>query len=145
MMSPMLSNPASPFDDRSGARAIEFSYLELSASRPYKKNDQAWIEQKNGSVVRRLVGYGRLEGAVAAEALKVLHEAARLYVNFFQPSFKLKSKVREGAKVRKKYHYPATPYERLLASDRITDECKDQLRQVFKSLDPVELLNRIRE
>src|SRR5512133_1240372 len=85
--------------------------LEQTRSRAYKKNDQAWIEQKNGSVVRRLVGYGRLEGAAAAEALGTLHELARLYVNFFQPSFKLKSKVRDGAKVTKKYHVPATPYE----------------------------------
>ena len=119
--------------------------IELTRSRAYKKNDQAWIEQKNGSVVRRLVGYGRLEGVAAAEALGTLHEGARLYVNFFQPSFKLKSKVRNGAKVTKKYHVPATPYERLLASDRVTDQCKDQLRQVFSTLDPVELLNRIRE
>lgn len=119
--------------------------IELTRSRAYKKNDQAWIEQKNGSVVRRLVGYGRLEGAAAAEALGTLHEVARLYVNFFQPSFKLKSKVRDGAKVTKKYHVPATPYERLLASDRVADECKDQLRQTFSTLDPVELLSRIRE
>ena len=119
--------------------------IELTRSRAYKKNDQAWIEQKNGSVVRRLVGYGRLEGAAAAEALGTLHEVARLYVNFFQPSFKLKSKVRNGAKVTKKYHIPATPYERLVVSDRVADQCKDQLRKVFSTLDPVELLNRIRE
>jgi hypothetical protein len=119
--------------------------IQLTRSRPYKKNDQAWIEQKNGSVVRRLVGYGRLEGAAAAEALSTLHDAARLYVNFFQPSFKLKSKVRDGAKLTKKYHLPATPYERLLANNRVTDECKAQLRRVFSTLDPVALLNRIRE
>ena len=81
--------------------------LELTRSRAYK-NDQAWIEQKNGAVVRRLVGYGRLEGAVATAALGRLHEVARLYVNFFQPSFKLKSKTRAGAKVTKKYHVPAS-------------------------------------
>jgi hypothetical protein len=119
--------------------------IELTRSRAYKKNDQAWIEQKNGSVVRRLVGYGRLEGVAATAALGTLHEVARLYVNFFQPSFKLKSKVREGAKVTKKYYVPATPYERLLATERVTEQCKDQLRQVFSTLDPVELLNRIRE
>lgn len=119
--------------------------IELTRSRAYRKNDQAWIEQKNGSVVRRLVGYGRLEGVAAAEALGALHEVARLYVNFFQPSFKLKSKVRNGARVTKKYHVPATPYERLLASARVTEQCKEQLRQVFSTLDPVELLSRIRE
>jgi hypothetical protein len=119
--------------------------FELTRSRAYKKNDQAWIEQKNGAVVRRLVGYGRLEGAAAATALGNLHEVARLYVNFFQPSFKLKSKVREGAKVSKQYEKPATPYERLLISNRVTNECKQQLRQIFYALDPVQLLNQIRE
>jgi len=119
--------------------------LELTRSRAYKKNDQAWIEQKNGSVVRRMVGYGRLEGVAATTALGELHDVVRLYVNFFQPSFKLKSKIREGAKVKKKYYLPATPYERLLASDRVTDACKGQLREAFSKLDPVQLLNQIRE
>jgi hypothetical protein len=119
--------------------------LELTRSRAYKKNDQAWIEQKNGAVVRRLVGYGRLEGAAAATALGKLHEVARLYVNFFQPSFKLKSKTRLGAKVSKKYEKPATPYERLLANDRVTNQCKEGLRQIFAVLDPVDLLKQIRE
>jgi len=96
-------------------------------------------------VVRRLVGYGRLEGGMATAALGRLHEVARLYVNFFQPSFKLKSKTRVGAKVTKKYHLPATPYERLLHDDRVTDESKKQLRQIFSTLDPVQLLNQIRE
>ncbi len=66
--------------------------LELTRSRAYKKNDQAWIEQKNGAVIRKLVGYGRLEGADSTVVLAELHKVARLYVNFFQPSFKLKSK-----------------------------------------------------
>jgi hypothetical protein len=66
-------------------------------------------------------------------------------VNFFQPSFKLKSKTRQGAKVSKKYETPATPYERLLASDRATNECKENLRQIFSALDPVDLLSQIRQ
>ena len=119
--------------------------LELTRSRAYKKNDQAWIEQKNGSVVRRMVGYGRLEGVPATTVLGELHEVVRLYVNFFQPSFKLKSKIRVGAKVSKKYYTPATPYERLLANDRVTTECKEQLRHTFSTLDPVQLLNQIRQ
>lgn len=118
--------------------------IELTRSRAYKKNDQAWIEQKNGSVVRRLVGYGRLEGVAGAQDLATLHKISRLYVNFFQPSFKLQSKVRQGSKVTKKYHVPATPYERLLASDRVSKKCKDRLRELFSTLDPIELLNGIR-
>jgi hypothetical protein len=62
--------------------------IEFTRSRPYRKNDQAWVEQKNGSVVRRLVGYGRLEGVAAGEALSRLYSASRC-CNFFQPSFKL--------------------------------------------------------
>ena len=118
--------------------------IELTRSRAYKKNDQAWIEQKNGAVVRRMVGYGRLEGTAAVAVLAELHESARLYVNFFLPSFKLISKSRDGAKVAKKYDTPATPYERLLANDRVTDEHKEYLRETFAGLDPLLLLKRIR-
>ncbi|WP_239142696.1 hypothetical protein [Variovorax sp. WS11] len=74
--------------------------LEQTRSRPTKKNDQAWVEQKNGAVVRRLVGYGRLSGREATKALAQLYESSRLYINFFQPSFKLKSKTRDGARVQ---------------------------------------------
>lgn len=119
--------------------------IELTRCRAYKKNDQAWIEQKNGAVIRRMVGYGRLEGASTAAVLNKLYTSARLFVSFFQPSFKLISKTREGAKVIKKYHPPATPCERLLARPDVADECKEQLRQTLRSLDPVRLLSEIRE
>jgi hypothetical protein len=118
--------------------------IELTRSRAYKKNDQAWIEQKNGSVVRRLVGYGRLEGSGAAAVLDELHLKARLYVNFFLPCFKLKSKTRDGARVSKRYETPATPFERLLAHQQIADAQKVALRTTFNSLDPVRLLSDIR-
>jgi hypothetical protein len=70
--------------------------LEVTRSRAYKKNDQAFVEQKNGAVVRRLMGYGRFDGIETARVMGRLYAAARLYVNFFQPSFKLKEKRREG-------------------------------------------------
>ena len=89
--------------------------IEVTRSRAYKKNDQAFVEQKNGAVVRRLVGYGRFEGVDTARMLARLFAASRLHTNFFQPSFKLKDKRREGAKVIKRYHPPATPYARALA------------------------------
>jgi len=119
--------------------------IELTRCRAYQKNDQAWIEQKNGAVIRRMVGYGRLEGAHTAAALNKLYTAARLFVNFFQPSFKLLSKTRQGAKVIKKYHPPATPCERLLERKDVSDECKELLRQTLAALDPVKLLCEIRE
>ncbi len=61
--------------------------IELTCSRPYRKNDQAWIEQKNGAVVRKLLGYKRFEGIAAAKAITRLYGASRLFVNFFHPSF----------------------------------------------------------
>jgi hypothetical protein len=118
--------------------------IEWTRSRAYLKNDQAWVEQKNGAVVRRLAGYGRLSGLAAAVALQRLYGSARLYVNFFQPSFKLASKQRDGALVHKRYHRPLTPCQRLLASDRIDETVKQQLRKQFAALDPVALLEAIR-
>jgi hypothetical protein len=118
--------------------------LEQTRSRPYKKNDQAWVEQKNGAIVRRLVGYGRLSGREATKALARLYESSRLYINFFQPSFKLKSKTRDGARVHKVYFAPATPCDRLLAHAGVDPAIKKKLMAQFKRLDPVRLLQEIR-
>ena len=118
--------------------------LEQTRSRAYKKNDQAWVEQKNGAIVRRLVGYGRLSGAEATKALAQLYASSRLYINFFQPSFKLKSKTRDGARVKKVYYAPATPCERLVAHNAVAAAIKEKLTAQFMSLDPVQLLLEIR-
>jgi hypothetical protein len=118
--------------------------LEVTRSRAYKKNDQAFVEQKNGAVVRRLMGYRRFDGLETARAMGRLYAAARLYVNFFQPSFKLKEKRREGAKVIKRYHAPLTPYQRALAHPRVTAAVKKRLRDQYRSLDPIALLAEIR-
>ena len=116
----------------------------MTRSRAYRKNDQAWVEQKNGSIVRRLVGYGRFEGMAAAQALARLYAAARLHTNLFQPSFKLKEKKRIGARVLKRYHPPAPPMDRVLAHAQVADEAKDRLRQLRARADPVVLLAEIR-
>jgi hypothetical protein len=118
--------------------------IEFTRCRPYRKNDQAWVEQKNGSVVRRTVGYRRFEGLEAAAVLARLYAALRLFVNFFQPSFKLAAKAREGAKVTKRYHPPATPYQRLLAETRISEDVRLRLEALRATLDPVRLLQQIR-
>jgi hypothetical protein len=104
--------------------------IEFTRSRPYHKNDQAWVEQKNGSVVRRLVGYRRLEGVAAADALKQLYRVARLFVNFFQPSFQLKEKIRIGGRITKRYYPPQTPCARLLASDAVSEAVKARLQAI---------------
>jgi hypothetical protein len=118
--------------------------IEFTRCRPYRKNDQAWVEQKNGAVVRRTIGYRRFEGLEAAAALARLYAAMRLFVNFFQPSFKLATKARDGAKVRKRYHLPATPCQRLLADVRTGEEVRYRLQQLGATLDPVRLLQEIR-
>jgi len=118
--------------------------IEFTRARPHRKNDQAWVEQKNGSVVRRLVGYRRLEGLAATDALARLYAASRLFVNFFQPSFKLAEKKRVGARVSKRYHPPETPCARLLASKAIPEAMKERLRAVATALDPLRLLDEIR-
>jgi hypothetical protein len=119
--------------------------IVFTRSRSYHKNDQAWVEQKNGAIVRKLIGYGRLEGLTATAALRRVYEASRLYTNFFQPSFKLKSKYREGARVRKQYELPETPYRRLLARDDVSPETTQMLNRQMESLDPVLLLKHIRD
>jgi hypothetical protein len=118
--------------------------VEFTRCRPYRKNDQAWVEQKNGSVVRRAVGYRRFEGLEAAAVLARLYGAMRLFVNFFQPSFKLAAKARDGAKVTKRYHPPATPCERLMSDVRTSEEIRRRLEILRATLDPVRLLQQIR-
>jgi hypothetical protein len=102
--------------------------LEVTRSRAYRKNDQAWVEQKNGAIVRRLVGYGRFVGAEATTALARLYEVVRLHGNLFQPSFKLREKTRIGARVIKRYHPPVPPVARVLAHSGVAEADKDPLK-----------------
>jgi Integrase core domain len=118
--------------------------IELTRSRPYRKNDQAWIEQKNGAVVRKLLGYRRFEGIAVGQVLGRLYEASRLFVNFFQPSFKLAEKHRQGTRVTKRYHPPQTPCDRLLVDDAVSDDNKIKLRGLSETLDPLQLLEEVR-
>ena len=119
--------------------------IKFTRCRAYHKNDQAWVEQKNGAVVRRLVGYERFSGVVAGQALAHLYQFTRLYVNYFQPSFKLREKFRSGAKVKRSYHAPATPCERLLKHPAVDRDTKEKLRTRSQQLDPLELLHHIRD
>ena len=118
--------------------------IEFTRCRPYRKNDQAWVEQKNGAVVRHAVGYRRLEGLDAAAALARLYGSLRLFVNHFQPSFKLADKARDGARIRKRYHPPATPYQRLLAHPRTSADVRHRVETVHATLDPAQLLREVR-
>lgn len=120
------------------------SNIEFTRCRPFRKNDQAFVEQKNGSIVRRIVGYHRYEGVEAAAILADLYRSVRLFINFFQPFFKLREKRRDGAFVKKIYDPPATPHQRLMADTRTPAEIRNRLSHICEQLDPVKLLRDIR-
>ena len=117
--------------------------ITFTRSREYKKNDQAHVEEKNGSVVRRLIGYDRFEGESSWRLLTMLYQIARLYVNFFQPSLKLSSKERDGGNVKRIYDAAATPYQRIIGSSHVLSETKTDLGKLFNSLDPLLLLTEL--
>jgi hypothetical protein len=126
-------------------RYCQREQVTFTRSRPYRKNDQAHVEQKNGSVVRGLVGYDRYEGAAATRALNAVYGLLRLWVNFFQPSMKLIAKQRVGSRVRKQYDQAQTPYQRVLASPQVAPADKEALRQQFLSLNPVHVRQALDE
>jgi hypothetical protein len=111
----------------------------FTRSRPYQKNDGCYVEQKNWSVVRRQIGYDRFEGIESVDLLNQYYDLLRLLTNFFVPTLKLKSRMREGAKVYKTYEAPKTPYERVLKSKDILEENKDKLRAVYLTLNPAQI------
>ncbi len=111
--------------------------LAFTRSRDYMKNDQAHVEERNGAVIRRLIGYDRYEGQAAADAFNRVYEVLRLWINFFQPSLKLQSKHRQGAKVIKHYAPAKTPYQRVLEAPGVSPSDKDKLRRLYETLNPV--------
>jgi hypothetical protein len=117
--------------------------ITFTRCRPYKKNDQCFVEQKNGAIIRRFVGYDRFTGILPCRALQALYQHLRLYVNFFQPSVKLISKTRQGSQVYRKYDQAQTPYQRILADDSISSATKLKLTKQFESLDPLDLKHQI--
>lgn len=124
-------------------RYCEREHITFTRSRPYKKNDQAHVEGKNWTVVRRFLGYGRYEGDVARVEINALYQDIRLYVNFFQPVMKLVGKTRLDGKVRKVYDRAQTPYQRVLSAANVSQDRKDALTAVYKTLNPVSLYGRI--
>ena len=119
--------------------------ITFTRSRSYKKNDSCHVEQKNWSVVRRLIGYDRYNSRAALEALNRNYDLLRLYVNFFQPVMKLVAKTRHGAKVHKVYDTVRTPYQRLLESGVLTEAKQQELAAMYHRLNPVLLLKQINE
>jgi hypothetical protein len=117
--------------------------IRCTRGRPYRKNDQAWAEQRNWLAVRRVVGYDRFSSRAAFTVLQRLYALLRLQHNFFRPVRKLLSKQRVGGKVRKRYDAPQTPYQRLLATGLLTPAQRAQLDADLRPLDPIRLAHDI--
>jgi hypothetical protein len=117
--------------------------ITFTRSRPYRKNDQAHVEQKNWSVVRNLIGYDRFETEEELILLHAIYEDLRLYVNFFQPVLKLIGKEQVDGKTIKRYDQATTPFRRVLASQLVSIEVKANLTALYFQLNPVTLRNRI--
>lgn len=118
--------------------------VQFTRSRPYHKNDNAHVEQKNWSAVRQLLGYDRLDCPEIIPLLNDLYENEWHWLtNFFCPTFKLLEKKRVGSKYVKRYESPRTPYARLLEAPAVSPEQKQQLRALRSGLDPIKLRRRI--
>ncbi len=146
-----LPFPLLGLDSDNGSEFINqrlFTYCQrekitFTRSRSYKKNDSCHVEQKNGNVVRRLVGYDRYTSRAAYQCLERLYDSVRLYMNFFQPTMKLVSKTRHGAKVNKVYDTARTPYQRLREAGVLSDAKQQELAATYHGLNPVRLLKQI--
>jgi hypothetical protein len=119
--------------------------ITFTRSRPYKKNDSAHVEQKNWDVVRKMIGYGKFDKRKHLDIIQRIERLLAFYQNYFQPSQKLVSKTRIGAKVKKKYDTAQTPAQRLLSRKDVPKETKKLLKDTFRKLNPAALLRNIND
>lgn len=117
--------------------------ITFTRGRAYKKNDSAHVEQKNGAIVRRWVGYDRYTSKAAYAQLRRVYDLLRLHVNFFQPVQKLVERVRVGARVRRRYDRAQTPYQRVCASGVLKPEDRERLAALYQDLNPLQLRRRL--
>ena len=115
-------------------------HIVFSRSRPYHKNDNCFVEQKNSTHVRQVVGYLRYDSEAEQTIINDLYRnELRLYKNFFQPVMKLTNKYRVGGKIKKKYDTPRTPYQRIMEAESISTQEKKNLRHIYETMNPAEL------
>jgi hypothetical protein len=117
--------------------------ITFTRSRPYRKNDSCFVEEKNYSIVRKAVGYFRYDSDEDLQLLEQLYCALRLFTNFFLPVMKLSTKTRTGSNVKKTYDPPTTPYRRLLLHPDISKSAKRRLRRQYRQLNPAALRRQI--
>lgn len=117
--------------------------IAMSRSRPYEKNDNAWVEQKNWTHVRKVVGYRRYDTDAELVLMRKLYKKLRDFQNFFQPVMKLKQKVRRGGKLHRIYDEAKTPYQRLKQSGTLTGKQRAALEAYYESLNPADLRRQV--
>jgi len=117
--------------------------VQFTRSRPYKKDDNAHIEQKNWTHVRKLVGWDRYESADALQALNALYADLRIFQNLFQPSMKLLRKVRQGSRLIRRYDTPQTPFARVRACPAAEPQKVTAIERLLARTDPFALSQRI--
>jgi hypothetical protein len=137
------SDNGSEFINNHLLRYSQQEKITFTRGRAGKKNDGCFVEQKNYSVVRRAVGYARYDSAAQLRLLNTLYGHLRLYTNYFQPVMKLLSKERNGAKVKKKYDEPKTPYQRLMDMPDISQKAKQRLQAEYATQNPAQLKREI--
>jgi hypothetical protein len=137
------SDNGSEFINHHLARYCRTEHLTFTRSRPYRKNDTCYVEQKNWSIVRRFIGYPRYESQAACDALNELYRVLRDYNNFFLPSQKLQEKIRDGAHVQRRHDRAKTPYTRVLESPHIDPAVKRSLTVYYATLNPAALHRHI--
>jgi hypothetical protein len=133
------SDNGSEFINETLLRYCQTEQITFTRSRPYQKNDQAHVEQKNWSVVRHTIGYDRLDSPEELALLRSIYTDLRLYINFFQPVLKLVGKERVDGKTLRTYDQAKTPFRRVLALDSLTIELKARLTAQYVQLNPVTL------
>jgi hypothetical protein len=119
--------------------------IQLSRSRPYRKNDNAWVEQKNWTHVRKVVGYRRFDHTSELHLLNEIYGVLRLYKNFFLPTIKLVSKSRVAGRIKREYDRPRTPYQRMMECGHVDRNTQCQLQALYDTLNPAELGRRLSE
>lgn len=118
--------------------------LEFTRSRPYKKNDNCFVEQKNKTHVKRFVGWLRYDTTQEQRILNNLYRnELRLFKNFFQPQIKLKEKIRIKGKIHRKHHKAKTPYQRVMENKNVPEGTKQKLKKIYDNLNPAELKREI--
>ncbi len=137
------SDSGSEFINEAFWRYCQREAITFTRGRAYRKNDSAHVEQKNGAIVRRWVGYDRFTTKAAYAALQVVYRLLRLHVNFFQPVQKLEARVRVEQRVRRIYDRARTPYQRLCATGVLKPEAREALDQLYHSLNPLQLRRQL--